>query len=410
MSSHHYSSRIELPFNPAVPRVMHIDLNSCFASVEQQANPLLRNKPIAVAASVKPYGCILAPSIEAKRYGIKVGMTVQEGRQLYPALIVREQDPPKYRLIHKQFGELFSEYSDHVVSKSIDEFALYLPHSPTKSLLERIVRQLKTRIKTEIGDWLRVSVGVSTNQILAKLGSGLHKPDGFDVISRDNYRDIFRSVSLQDFCGINVRNETRLHRAGVYTGTDFYEASVQKLRIAFESVLARYWYIRLRGYEIDDVEFSRRSYGQSYVLPHPMEEDEWRPILAKLIEKGTRRMRSEGYKARGVALALSFGDRSSWHMSKKGNELLSSAHDIFVRTLGLYRQYSPKHPVKKIAFSCFELTEDVGQLSCLKDLVKEDNLIRAVDRVNTRWGDYTLTYGSFLGSRGHVRDAIAFGK
>jgi DNA polymerase-4 len=401
--------RIELPFNPARPAVMHIDLNSCFASVEQQANPLLRGQPVAVAAYAKEYGCILAPSVEAKLYGIKTGMTVKEGRMLCPFLIVREPDPPKYRIVHHAIGQLLSEYCPDVTSKSIDEFALRFDHMPGVDP-HSIVREVKKRIQAEIGDYLRVSVGLSTNWILAKLGSGLHKPDGFDVIDMSNYRQVLDSVTLQDFCGINVRNEARLHRAGVYTGREFYEASVQQLRVAFESVLARYWYIRLRGYEIDDVEFARRSYGQSYVLPYPMEEEEWRPILAKLVDKGTRRMRAAGYKSRGIMLAVRYGDHSGWHMSKKGNELLGSASDIFVRTLDLYHRHAPALPVKKIAFSCFELERDKGQLSCLRNLVREGELIDAVDRANDRWGDYTVTYASSLGSRGYVRDSIAFGK
>jgi len=404
------TDRIYLPFNPAAPTVAHIDLNSCFASCEQQANPLLRGVPLAVAAYAKDYGAILAPSIEAKLYGIKTGMTVAEARKLCPFLVVRETDPPKYRLIHKKFAILLQEYSPHVISKSIDEFALYLPRVYNHQELGSLAREIKSRIKSEIGDWLRVSIGVSTNQILAKLASGLHKPDGFDIIDKDNFQEIFSSLTLQDFCGINIRNEARLHRAGVFTALDFYRAPQQKLKVAFESVLAKYWYIRLRGYEIDDISLSRRSYGQSYVLPHPMIEDEWRPILAKLIDKGTRRMRTEGYKARGVSLALRFGDRSDWHISKKGNELLQSPADIYTRALYLYQANSPRKLVKKISFSCFALEKDLGQLSCLRDLVKDDLITKAVDRVNNKWGDYTLTYGSFIGSHGHVRDAISFGK
>lgn len=84
---------MELPLNHNRPTVMHIDLNSCFATVEQQANPLLRGKPLAVAAYDSPNGCIVSPSIEAKRHGIKTGMPVREGRLLCPKLIVRTPDP-----------------------------------------------------------------------------------------------------------------------------------------------------------------------------------------------------------------------------------------------------------------------------------------------------------------------------
>lgn len=404
----------QISFNPAPPSIMHIDLNSCFASVEQQANPLLRGKPVVVAAYAKSYGAILAPSVEAKLYGVKTGMSVRDALVLCPFLIVREADPPKYRQVHKQIGELLNDYSDHVIPKSIDEFVLTLtcrgdlygrpcdPHS--------IAREIKQRIKSEIGDYLRVSIGVSTNQILAKLASGLHKPDGFDVIDSSNYLDIYKSIDLQEFCGINVRNEARLHRVGIFTPIQFYEADLQTLKSAFQSVLGRYWYTRLRGYEVDDVDFNRRSYGQSYVLPRPMSYDEWRPILAKLIAKAARRLREGGSYATGVGLALNFADHTSWHTTHRGNSLMMDDASLLTSALSLYEQDSPKKPVKKIAVTCFGLESDSGQLSCLKDTIKQKSLVTSLDKLNDKWGEYSVTYGSFLGSSGHVRDAIAFGK
>jgi DNA polymerase-4 len=85
---------------------MHVDLNSCFATIEQQANPLLRGKPMVVAAYDSPNGCVVAPSIEAKRYGIKTGMTVRDARLLYPRVIVRTPDPSKYRYVHLKFRNI----------------------------------------------------------------------------------------------------------------------------------------------------------------------------------------------------------------------------------------------------------------------------------------------------------------
>lgn len=386
---------------------MHIDLNSCFASVEQQANHLLRGQPVAVAAYAKSYGAILAPSVEAKLYGIKTGMSVKEGRELCPYLIVREADPPKYRQVHAQFASLLNEYGDHVISKSIDEFCLTLPSGSDPVAVST---EIKARVKREIGDYLRVSIGLSTNQILAKLASGLHKPDGFDIIDRYNYDETYGRVNLQDFCGINHRNEARLHRVGIFTATQFYAASLQTLKQAFQSVLGRYWYTRLRGYEIDDVEFSRRSYGQSYVLPQPMSLTQWRPILAKLIAKAARRLRASGAQATGIGLALNFGDHTSWHTTHQGSVAIYDDASLLTAALALYEANAPKKRVKKVAVTCFGLVEESGQLSCFSDLIKQKALVTSLDQLNDKWGEYTVTYGSFLGSSGHVKDAIAFGR
>lgn len=395
-------------FNPASPHIMHIDLNSCFASVEQQANPLLRDKPIAVVHSDAPYGCILAPSVEAKLWGIKTGMRLSEGKLLCPWLIARVADPPKYRQVHAQFAQLLDDYSDHVISKSIDEFVLALP-VPKGSDVAGLSKEIKQRIKSEIGDYLRVSIGVSTNQILAKLASGLHKPDGFDIIDSSNYMDIYKAISLQELCGINIRNEARLHRVGIFTVPQFYEAPIQTLSSAFQSVLGRYWYTGLRGYEVDDIEFKRGSFGQSYVLPHPMEFKQWRPILSKLISKAARRLRSSGFSCSGIHLALRYGDGTSWHAGHNTSSILFDDVSLLNSALNLYLK-APTKSVKKVAFTCFGLESDSGQLNCLIDNMKQKSLVKSLDALNNKWGEYSVNYGSFLGSEGHVRDAIAFGK
>lgn len=391
---------------------MHIDLNSCFASVEQQANPLLRGHPLAVAAYAKPFGCILAPSIEAKVWGIKVGMTVKEARDRCPFLIVKEPDPDKYRHVHHRLEKLLGTYANHIISKSIDEFSLSFKDFEAGSVkrLEKVAREIKTRIQQEIGDWLRVSVGMSTNQILAKLASGLNKPDGLDTIDHVNYQDIYTGLDLKALHGINVRNEARLNRVGIYTVRQMYDASPQRLKAAFRSVLARYWYVRLRGWEIDDVAFARRSFGQSYVLPHPMEEKDWQPILAKLVEKGMRRMRAAGYQARGVHLYLRYGDGSSWHQGETGDEYLFDSRDIYKQARRLYQEGAPKKPVKKIAVSCFNIDNTDDQLNLLDDTIKKQRLVQALDRINDKWGDNALMPAPIVRAKGYVRDAIAFGK
>ncbi len=394
-----------LHFNSAEPRVMHIDLNSCFASVEQQANPLLRYKPVAVVHTDAPYGCILAPSVEAKLWGVKTGMTLSEGRERCPILLSRQADPPKYREVHRRFATLLSDYEPYPLAKSIDEFVLTLP---TNSDQAGVVREIKSRIKREIGDYLRVSVGISTNQNLAKLASGLHKPDGFDVIDRTNFLDVYNKIELMDFCGINTRNEARLHKVGIFTPLQFYQASRQTLRSAFQSVLGDYWHARLRGYEVDDVEFQTRSYGQSYVLPHPMSRDEWYPIMAKLVSKAGRRLRRDGYSASATHISLRYSDHTSYKLGHKLKTSLQSDHDLIAAVNSLTPKSDKK--VKKVAITLFGIGRDDNQESLFIDKVKEKRLVTALDGLNTRYGDYTISYASLMGSAGHVRDAIAFGK
>src|SRR3990170_4916979 len=320
-----------LNFNPRPSTILHIDLNSCFATIEQQANPHLRGKPLAVAAYATSNGCILAPSIEAKRYGIKTGMRVKEGKLLYPGLIVLSPDPWKYRNVHLALRQLISEYTSDFYPKSIDEFVLNLEGFPAYSRgMFAVGRELKKRIKKEIGDWLTVSIGIAPNRFLAKLASGIHKPDGLDEINKDNYLKIYSKLSLTDLPYIKLRNAVRLNSVGVYKVTDLYNAPLWKLKAAFESINGYYWYLRLRGWEIDDVIFGRRSYGNSYALPKPLTKpEELSHILAKLVTKMGARLRRAGYKARGVHVAISYRDGGFWHKGVTLDKVIFDTRDIY---------------------------------------------------------------------------------
>src|SRR5690348_13646666 len=109
-----------LGINTTEPRIMHVDLNSCFATMEQQASPKLRGKPIVVVAYDSPGGCVVAPSIEAKKLGIKTGMSVRDARILCSNVIVRTPTPSMYRDAHMKFRKIFMDYTPDVTQKSID--------------------------------------------------------------------------------------------------------------------------------------------------------------------------------------------------------------------------------------------------------------------------------------------------
>ncbi len=213
-----------LGFNRKKSSKLHIDLNSCFASVEQQANPLIRGKPVAVAAYTTPSGCIVAPSVEAKLFGVKLGMRVREGREICPDLIVLPPDPDKYRNVHLRLKNLLLEYTDRVVAKSIDEFVLDLNGYPAlKRGMFVLGKEIKKRIKEEIGEWLRVSIGVGPNRFLAKQASNLNKPDGLDEINFRNYKKVYEKWILKDLCGIDKGLTIRLSMVGICTVMDFWK-------------------------------------------------------------------------------------------------------------------------------------------------------------------------------------------
>lgn len=406
------ASLINVSFNPKPSTCMHIDLNSCFATIEQQANPFLRGKPTAVAAYNSPGGCILAASIEAKRLGISTGMRVKDGKMICPGLIVVSPDPWKYRNIHLQLKQLLSTYTDQIVPKSIDEFILNLEGYPAFSKgMHQLACEIKQRIKTEIGEWLTVSIGIAPNYYLAKIAAGLHKPDGLDEINRLNFKSIYQSLELSELCGIKTQNATRLHSVGIYSVLDFFNADVTTLKTAFHSITGYYWYLRLRGWEIDDVQFDRKSFGNSYALPTPLQtSEEVAPLIMKLVQKMTTRLRKHGYHCQGIHYSVLFRDGTHWHTGKKTTSMLFATTEIYRQIFKLVTQCPYQKPIHTIAVSCFNLSpSDSLQLDMFSPTLKSEKLYKAVDAINSKWGDYVITPARMIGTEENVPDRVPFG-
>jgi len=403
-----------MSFNPSIPTVMHIDFNSCFASVEQQANPFYRGRSIAVAAYSSPGGCILAASIEAKEYGIKTGTRVGDAKKICPKLIVLEPDPPKYRYVHKQLNKLLLGYTQHLSAKSIDEFVLHFPAQSqiSKSYdLQSVAQQIKKQIRSEIGDHLTVSIGISTNRLLAKLASNLKKPDGLEKIDIKNFEEIYKRTKLTDLNGIGGRNALRLQMSDIFSVWDFYQADLNKLKIAFRSVAANYWYFRLQGYEVDDVKFARKSFGNSYAFPyHNGSLNNLFPVLHKLTQKTGSRMRSSGYQAQGVAVWLRFRSGKNWVQSKKLSDPVYESRDIYQQILSLLRQ-APSEPVHILQESVFGLLPlKIFQPELFDNSLKKRNLTYKLDEINQKWGDFAIFPAAMLPALKVVKDRIAFGQ
>src|SRR3989344_2667945 len=275
--------------NPEQPQVLHIDLNSCFATVEQQARPLLRGRPLAVTNRLTVNACIVAASYEAKSQGIKVGMRLSEGKGLVPDLITIETDPPKYHYVYQQLVNIMKSYSPKVTMKSIDEgiidFAGTRSHINPRPLTA-IGYEIKKRLRDDAGPWMRCNIGIAPNRFLAKTAASLHKPDGLDVITHANLRKTLSQLQLTDLSGIAQRNCARLNACGIMTPLQFLDASPNVLRHrVFKSVFGEDWHQRLRGWEVDDHEWGTKTVGRQFVMDNYRASNEQvRSRLAHLCE------------------------------------------------------------------------------------------------------------------------------
>ena len=500
---------------------MHIDLNSCFAIIEQQANRLLRGRPVGVAAYDTPRGFVLAASYEAKRMGIKLGVNVQEARAMCPGIVITTPDPAKYREAHARFKELMLEYTSDVAPKSIDEFVLDLTGSPilrSGKSMEDIGLEIKDAVRERLGEWVTVNTGIGPNRFLAKYAAGFDKPDGMTRIDWRNLENYFRcrtpqtcasfgapartaketypntvtadrsgqaknsqeagrvlgkpkkpagrcgvcgGMDLTDLPGINTRYKRRLQAYGIMTPLDFLRADRRILeKVVFKSIVGYYWYLRLRGYEIDKFETRRSTIGHQYALPHKtFNRDELARLLMKLCEKVGRRLRKAGLTAGGIHLYLSFvsyqemsGPRNSgfiearpepshqdgqsagfssgqagpvqklwWHQGEKLGYRLYSTESVYRAARSLLGRADIPYKVRGMSITTFDLAPaDPEQLN-LFDTVQgstlysqrsfraERHISDAVDEINNRYGEFVITPATMMDMNGEILDRIAFG-
>jgi len=401
-----------MDFNKSPAQVMHIDFNSCFASIEQQANPLLRGKPVVVAAYASAKGCILAASREAKAMGkIKTGMQVVEAKKLIPNLIVLEPDSMKYRSAHHALHNLLLEYTPKVEPKSIDEFVCHFQNFKSPPNLKNISLEIKQRIKDEIGDWLTVSIGLGPNRFLAKQAAIFKKPDGLEEINHTNYLDYYSKMKLTDLNGISFANENRLNWVGIYSVLDLYKADVATLKRGFGGIVGYYWYLRLRGQEIDDVQHDRSMFGSMYSLSHPAKTlAEASSILTKLVEKAGVRMQKDSYSARSLSLWLRLNNKTYFHETVTSKEPLFSTLQIIKQANFILKKYNFKYPVTKISFSLSNLQQTKSiQFSLLENTQKSYDLSQAVYKIKDKWGQYGLTLANMVNTKQYYKDFIGFG-
>lgn len=417
-------------YNSETPLIMHIDLNSCFATVEQQARPLLRGKPVAIVNRRTEHTMVVTASYEAKRFGVDLGMKLKEAKRICPDLVGLESDPDKYRFVYHKMLAIMRDYSAHVSMKSIDEGVIDF-HQATEAMkqrgLEAIGMEIKQRLRDEIGRAMRCNVGIATNRFLAKTAAGLHKPDGLDVIKSDNLREVLGRLKLTQLTGIAKHNERRLNKVGIYTPMQFLDATPEILRgMVFKSICGEQWHQRLRGWEVDDVDHDLKSAGRQYVLEkYNMPYDEILQRLHHLCESAGQKIRSQDKVARGVMVwVTTHSEKPSqpqeggwearrgaryWHARHMNMMPFFSDQAIYAQAEQLFR--GAPSLIRTIGVSVYEISDDVDpQLSLFGDeLARERRLVGAVDEINERYGARVIHSADTLGTEQYVKQKIPFG-
>ncbi len=407
-------SPLNLPLNPAKPEVMHIDLNSCFAMAEQQARPLLRGRPVGVTNRNTEYTCVVAASYEAKRLGVKVGMSFHEAKLLAPDIILVESDPPKYHHVYKILVGIMKSYSPSVTMKSIDEGII--DFSGTRLVNRRplveIGYEIKNHLRQQAGGWMSCNIGIAPNRFLAKTAASLHKPDGLDVLTAGNLRAGLSKLELTDLAGIANHNAARLNSAGIYTPLQFLDAPSDLLsRRVFKSVCGEDWYQRLRGWEVDAAEHSIKTVGRQFVMDELRPPDATvRSRLAYLCETTAMKLRYKQVAARGVSVYVRYRGGDYWYTRRMFKSSFFNNAEVLRHATLLFNQRPRDDWVRELGISCYGLEPSaLNQVSLLDEVNREQWLTEAVDTINAQFGEFTITLATSLPAKGTVKQKIPFG-
>lgn len=379
--------------------VLHIDFDSFFASCEQQDNPLLRGKPMGVTAA-NGRTCIIASSREAKKLGIKTGTRSYEAFKVCPNLKLVKADFVKYLEISKKFLKICQNFSPDVELFSIDE--VFMDVTLTNHLFNGVynmIKLLKKEIREKIGEYITVSVGISHNKLLAKLASGINKPNGIFEITKSNLDKVYAGSKLTDACGIGERIKVRLNKIGIFTLLQLRNTSLKLLVSEFGPVEAEFLHQVGSGLSTDALNSytkvpSVKSVGRNYCLPK--NEYDKKVVLQnvyELCEEVCIKLRRLSKKAKTIGFY--FGGNISLHRRKTFDKYFDTGKEMFDLLKNLFNINNFKY-VRQIGITASGLEDSINVPLSLFDSPRKNKLISVIDEINDRFGDHTIRNGFLL--------------
>jgi len=377
--------------------ILHIDMDAFFISVEQRDDPSLRGKPAAVCGSLSR-SVVTSATYEARPYGIRAGMPIQEAKRRCPQLILVEGDHSKYTETSSRIFSLLKEYTPLVEVASIDEAYLDITQS---TLLFKSPLHLAQTIKSHIleKEKLTCSVGIAPNKLLAKLASRLKKPDGLVVIEKGEVEKTLRDLPVSSLFGIGPKLEEALQGMGIFTCGSLGKFPVPLLTQRFGVIGER---LHEMGLGMDDspvIPFDEEEDPKSVSHSVTLEKDTsdlevLRKVLLQLSERVSRRMRRNFLYGKRVTLTVRYSDFYTFTKQKTLSQSINSGNDIFRHGLEIYRSISHPKPIRLLGIGMSLLEKEWSQLGLFDRREKKDNLLKAMDQVNDRFGDWTLTWAS----------------
>lgn len=339
-------------------KIIHIDMDAFYASVEQLDNSELKGKPIAVGGN-EVRGVVSAASYEARKYGVRSAMPGALAKRMCPTLIFVPLRFERYKQISKQINSIFLEYTDLVEPLSLDE--AFLDVTTNKKAFEsatKLAEEIRNRIFQETG--LTASAGISINKFVAKIASDYNKPNGQYTVPPDQVESFLEKQPIENFFGIGKVTAAKMNELGIRKGIDLKRKELRFLTQFFGNQGLHYYNI-VRGIHNSEVKPNRIR--KSYATEHTFSEDlytkrqmmEKLVILSKELEDG---LQKRVIKGRTLTLKVKFSDFTQQTKSKTSDTFLYTQHDFMLFVEELLLNFDMEKPVRLLGLSLSKLNTD----------------------------------------------------
>lgn len=385
-------------------RWLFLDLNSYFASVEQQINPRLRGRPVVVAALASDSTSAIAASIEAKQLGIKTGTPIWEARQRCPDIAIVVARHRGYIEFHHK---VMAEVNRHIPVEtvySIDEAACRLTgHQQEPGTAHRLARQIKAGLRARVGECITCSIGLAPSRLLAKIATDMQKPNGLVTLSASDLPGPLLDLKLTDLPGIGPNMQRRLNRHGIYTISALWALTPRQARAIWGGVMGERFLRSLWGEDLNIIEHRRKTtVGHSHVLPpHQRPAAEARTVARHLAAKAATRLRGINHVASRLYLSVRLEHGPRWGAEFR----LRPTDDSPVILHGLDTLWDRILPhdglrLKKVSLAlydltpCADMTHDVFDWLAATEQRQQPRTSLPLDGINNRYGRNTITLGA----------------
>lgn len=394
--------------------ILHVDMDAFFAAVEQLSDPRLQGRPVLVCGDVESRSVVAAASYEARPFGVRSGMPAREARRLCPHGVFVPGNPAKYVSLSLQILEVCKAITPLLEPTSIDEAFLDLHGTPWDGeRAAEAARVLQNTVEERFR--LTCSVGGGANKLVAKMASGVRKPRGLTILTREEFQAHFWPLPTTELWGIGEKTAKVFSLLGIRTIGDLAGAETGLLAKTFGIVGPRMRRAARGEDEARVIPYFEGVPNKSMGHEHTLAEDERDPealdrLLVRLADQTTRRLRKEGYRGRRVTLKLRSSEFRTWTHQRMLPGWTDEAQPVLVAARGLLRESWDGSPLRLVGVSVAELLriDASDNLDLWQNRLWHRDWIEALDGVRDRFGESHLRPAATMSGRDEVRAASAW--